>query len=338
MRGRDLDVALRMESAWGCSPWWDVGGQELHWADATIGAVHRYDPLSRADVVFARLRPPVPVVVPVAAPGAAPAVAGSESAGMHGWLVGQSNGIAVLDADGDVAQRAAVPGVGTTLRVTSGTCDAAGRCWLTAAGLEGDVSGSGEVSEPGDVSGPGDKSGPEATVAAGRLFRIGPGLDVARVDAGGVAPAGIGWSADGRSVFLADAGTSSVRVAPFGVADGTIGDDRLLVDLHAGGPKGAAGAGVVDLAVDIAGCVWVALRGVGEVRRYSATGRLDTVVELPVTQPTACTFGGLDNATLFITTGWDGLDPVQRRKEPLAGALFAVQPGIAGVMPHAYRR
>jgi len=310
-----------MESAWGCSPWWDVGGQELHWADATVGAVHRYDPVGRADVVFARLRPPVPVVVPVAAPGVAPAVAGSGSAGLHGWLVGQSNGVAVLDADGEIVQRTAVPGIGTTLRITSGTCDAAGRCWLTAVGVGADGRPEGE-----------------AGMASGRLFRIRPELDVARVDAGGVAPAGIGWSADGRTVFLADAGTSSVRVAPFDPSTGTIGDERVLVDLSAGAPKGDADAVLVDLAVDIAGCVWVALRGVGEVRRYSATGRLDTVVELPVTQPTACAFGGLDNTTLFITTGWDGLDPVQRRKEPLAGALFAVQPGIAGVMPHTYRK
>jgi sugar lactone lactonase YvrE len=47
----------------------------------------------------------------------------------------------------------------------------------------------------------------------------------------------------------------------------------------------------------------------------------------------ACTFGGPDLRTLFITTSREGLhDP-----EPAAGAVFALEPGVTGLpaLPYA---
>ena len=72
----------------------------------------------------------------------------------------------------------------------------------------------------------------------------------------------------------------------------------------------------------------MALWGGSAVRRYTADGRLDEVVELPVRQVTACTFGGQGLRELFITTSAEGLEP---GSEPLAGALFSVEPGVAGL-------
>ena len=65
----------------------------------------------------------------------------------------------------------------------------------------------------------------------------------------------------------------------------------------------------------------------------AATGRLDLVVDLPVSNVTACAFGGPDLRTLFITTSRQGLSP---EDQPDAGAVFRYDAGIAGARQHAY--
>jgi sugar lactone lactonase YvrE len=65
----------------------------------------------------------------------------------------------------------------------------------------------------------------------------------------------------------------------------------------------------------------------GQVRRYSASGALDEVIELPVPKVTACTFGGPDLDQLYITTSRYGEDS----PHPSAGAIFIGRPGITGL-------
>src|SRR5690606_2548208 len=81
------------------------------------------------------------------------------------------------------------------------------------------------------------------------------------------------------------------------------------------------------LTVDAEGGVWVALYAGGAVRRYRPDGALDAVVEVPVRQVTACTFGGDRLDELFITTSREGLGPDD---EPAAGSLFHAEVGVAG--------
>ena len=54
------------------------------------------------------------------------------------------------------------------------------------------------------------------------------------------------------------------------------------------------------------------------------------VMELPVSRPTSCAFGGKEMKTLFITSASVGLSEVRRQQEPLAGAVFAVEVAIRG--------
>jgi sugar lactone lactonase YvrE len=67
--------------------------------------------------------------------------------------------------------------------------------------------------------------------------------------------------------------------------------------------------------------------GGSAVRRYTAQGKPDLVIELPVRQVTACAFGGPDLDRLYITTSRVGLE----EPEPQAGALFVARPGVRGV-------
>jgi len=54
-------------------------------------------------------------------------------------------------------------------------------------------------------------------------------------------------------------------------------------------------------------------------------------VETAVSQPSACMFGGADRRTLYVTSAWQDMTPEAREAEPLAGALFAFEPGVKGL-------
>ena len=84
------------------------------------------------------------------------------------------------------------------------------------------------------------------------------------------------------------------------------------------------------LPVDCEGGVWVALFGGAAVRRYGSGGTLDEVLDLPVTQVTACTFGGDGLQDLYITTSRENLPDGE---QPEAGSVFRARPGVAGLPP-----
>ncbi|MER6629158.1 SMP-30/gluconolactonase/LRE family protein [Streptomyces sp. NPDC000987] len=132
---------------------------------------------------------------------------------------------------------------------------------------------------------------------------------------------GLGWSPDGRLMYYIDSPTRRVDVFDHD-GDGTLTGRRTLARIEdsAGFPDG--------LTVDADGCVWVALWDGAAVRRYTPSGELDRVVELPVPRPTACAFGGPDLTDLYITTARTGLTA------PLAlsGSLLVV-PGAGKGLP-----
>jgi xylono-1,5-lactonase len=97
------------------------------------------------------------------------------------------------------------------------------------------------------------------------------------------------------------------------------------------------GEGFADgVTVDDEGFVWIAVYGGGAVRRYAPSGELALVVELPVTQPTSCTFGGADLRDLYITSARQHLEPAELAAEPLAGGVFRCRPGPAGLPATAF--
>jgi sugar lactone lactonase YvrE len=87
------------------------------------------------------------------------------------------------------------------------------------------------------------------------------------------------------------------------------------------------------LCLDAEGGIWVAMWEGSAVRRYDPAGRLDAVVPLPVTFPTCPGFGGPNLDQLYVTTSRRDVPP---GAEPEAGALFRIEPGVAGVPVHPY--
>ncbi|MDE9364151.1 SMP-30/gluconolactonase/LRE family protein [Luteipulveratus sp. YIM 133132] len=154
------------------------------------------------------------------------------------------------------------------------------------------------------------------------MYRLDPDGSATRVLDDLTISNGLGWSASGETAYFNDTPTRTISAFDWSEADGLTRRRafvRLPDDLD-GDPDG--------LCIDADGGVWVALYGGSAVHRYTPDGQLDQVVELPVTNVTACTFGGPDLRTLYVTTTREN---VPDGEQPAAGAVFTCEPGAAGL-------
>jgi sugar lactone lactonase YvrE len=162
------------------------------------------------------------------------------------------------------------------------------------------------------------------------LYRLVPGGEIESVVAPTTLSNGMGWSPDGATFFFIDSVTQRIDSFAFDGRDGTLHDRRTFATID-------PGDGLPDgLAIDVEGGVWVCLFGGGAVRRYDPSGRLDAVIPLPVTNPTCPAFGGPDLRTLYVTTARHRLAEPQLAREPLAGSVLALDPGVAGLPAHPF--
>lgn len=163
---------------------------------------------------------------------------------------------------------------------------------------------------------------------SGALYRLAGAGPVALREAGIIITNGPACSPDGRILYHTD--TLARTVSQFDLhADGTVSNQRVFVTI--------AGSGYPDgMAVDAAGCVWIALFGGGRIERYSQAGQLMGSVAFPCSNVTKLAFGGADLRTVHVTTAWKGLTRAQRAREPLAGALFSFRAASPGLAPYAF--
>jgi sugar lactone lactonase YvrE len=140
---------------------------------------------------------------------------------------------------------------------------------------------------------------------------------------------GLDWTTDRRRFYYVDTPTQRIDVFDVDPETGTLSGRRPFVEIPSklGLPDG--------LTVDTEDCVWLAVWGGSAVLRFAPDGRQVAHVELPVSCPTSCTFGGDDRATLLITTAacYDGKGPA----EPNGGAVFAASVAAAGQPARAFR-
>lgn len=154
----------------------------------------------------------------------------------------------------------------------------------------------------------------------GSVYRLTPSGRVDVVLSGVTISNGLCFTADGRRAYYVDTPTRRIDVVEIDPGGGW-GRRRPWVTIEdgAGWPDG--------MCLDAEGGVWVALWEGAAVRRYDPDGRLDAVVPLPVTFPTCPGFGGPGLTDLYVTTSHRDVPP---GREPEAGALFRIQPGVAG--------
>jgi sugar lactone lactonase YvrE len=281
----------------GEGPIWDADAGELVWVDITAGLVRRGVVTGDdvTDVAEHRGGDTVGFVVPAAA---------------GGWLLGAGGGITRLDADGAAHVLIELTGEGGSeadggTRMNDGACDRAGRFYGGTMAFD-------------------ERSG------AGALYRLDLDGTVSTVHDGLTVSNGLGWSPDDRTVYLSDSGAKTVWACDYDLDSGVFGQRRVLLDFTED-PDGVADG----LTVDDEGCLWTALWGGGQVRRYSPDGELLTVVDVPgVENTTSCAFTG---DLLVISTSRHGLDDDARAAQPDAGRLFTVRTGVTAPPAHRYR-
>ena len=185
-------------------------------------------------------------------------------------------------------------------RMNDGKIDRAGRFWV------------GTMNDPGHQP-------------LGTLYCIDKEGGAAPVLGGIRVPNALCWSPDSRVMYFTDSYSHQIWAFDFDLETGAMENKRVFAAIaeDAGVPDGAT--------VDADGFVWCAHMFGSRVSRYAPDGSLDRAIALPVPQVTSCAFGGADLETLYITTASLRMDRAALAEQPLAGALFAVDPGVRGL-------
>lgn len=154
----------------------------------------------------------------------------------------------------------------------------------------------------------------------GSLYCMDAARSVTRVDTGYSVANGPAISPDNHWLYHTDTPKGVVYRFALG-ADG-VRDRRVFIrfDKEWGKPDG--------MTVDVESHLWIAHWGGSRISRFTPEGALEKSIVLPASQITNICFAGERLDRMFVTSAADGLPD-----EVLAGALFEVDAGVAGLPP-----
>ena len=187
-------------------------------------------------------------------------------------------------------------------RFNDGKCDPAGRFWAGTMAYENPTN-------------------------QGSLYRLDTDFSVHKIFGDVAISNGIIWSLDRMTMYYIDTLRKNVRAFDYDNDTGDISNERVIVNVpeEIGMPDG--------MAIDSEGMLWVAHYGGSCVSRWNPnTAQLLEKIDLPVTQVTACAFGGPNMDILFITSAAQELDAEELARQPLAGGLFSIKTPYQGVL------
>lgn len=281
-----LEHLLTVQDEVGETPIWIPGEQALYWIDIEGERVHRYEPALGAVQSF-------DTGVPVTA---------LARCGEGRWILATKTGLSFWDSGTNHSTFIVNPETHADLRFNDSAVDRQGRLLV------------------------GSMNQKDLGAAEGSLYRLDPDLTIHQIDTGYAVANGIGFSPDGRSVYVTEMFRNRILVHDYDTAAGTVKNRRTFATIptDAGLPDG--------LIVDREGFVWSAHWGGSRVTRYDPEGKIERVIHLPVPNVTCMGFGGKDLNELYITTGWFLMSAEDRGKHPLAGDLFRMKTDVQGMV------
>jgi sugar lactone lactonase YvrE len=288
----------------GEGPTWDAAREELLWSDNPRGIIHvaaRNSDGSWREVRRYDLGRHIAAALPRRG---------------GGYLVPSGDEILALNDDGAVALFARLSVDPAIQKINDAKCDPQGRLWVGTS--DRDFGSPGKPITPGRCA----------------MFRIDADGSVHPMFAGGTLLNGMGWSPDGTIFYSADSFDRTVDAFDFDGTSGTSAHRRTVV-------RFAQDDGIPDgLCVDAEGCLWIAVPGEDQIRRYAPTGELLAAVTVPGVTLTSCSFCGPELEQLAITSSSFRLAEESRsfshgfRTEqsthPAAGALYVCELQVAG--------
>lgn len=225
-----------------------------------------------------------------------------------GLMLAVENGFASLDLDTEELTLVAAPeNHSPHLRFNDGKCDPAGRFWAGSMGKDAMIDGAGTL------------------YCLDAEHRLWPRV------AGATCPNGIAWSLDRTTMYWIDTGGQTIDAFDYDHATGEVSNRRVAATLpdEYGRPDG--------MTMDAHGNLWVAGWGQHRLTHWNpVTGQCLRVVEVPSAQVTSCAFGGSRLDALYITTARAGQDAATLAREPHAGGLFVLHPGVTGLPAFEY--
>jgi len=285
------ELIVDARNAVGESPVWVAEENALYWVDIPNGGLQRWS--AETGHVHAWKTPEMLACIARHSRG--------------GWVAGMESGFFHLhphsDGSLDSERLASVEHGRRDMRLNDGRCDRQGRFWAGSMVLNMGL------------------NAPE-----GRLYRYGTrqsGVIEAQLD-GFIVPNGLGFSPDGKTMYLSDShpDVQLIWAFDYDTDTGTPSNRRVFVDMNhfPGRPDGAA--------VDAEGFYWICANDAGLIHRFAPDGRLDFSLAVLVKKPTMCAFGGSRMDTLFVTSIRPGDD---HDPQSLAGGVFALNPNVKGL-------
>lgn len=136
---------------------------------------------------------------------------------------------------------------------------------------------------------------------------------------------GLCWSPDGCKLYHADSPKRQINQYDFDLETAEISNKKHFATTAYGSfPDGST--------IDAQGYLWNAQWAGSKVVRYSPKGRVDLVLELPVTQPSCVAIGGPNLDWLIITSARQDLTALQLSTQPQAGNVFIYKlNGVQGI-------
>ena len=292
------ELLVDARHATGESPVWLAGEQALYWTDIPARRLWRWDAASAQTSSWA-----APEMLACMAPMAPMTQAGV-------WIAAMESGMFALtpkvDGQLDCRLLAPVKHAQPGMRFNDGRCDRQGR-FLAGTMVMNMALGA----------------------IAGSVYSYQKNSGLTLLLGGFITPNGMAFSPDGKTMYLSDSHPSvqTVWAYDYDVQIGQPSNRRVFVDMkqHPGRPDGAA--------VDADGCYWICGNDAGLIHRFTPQGKLDRSLAVPVKKPAMCAFGGAALDTLFVTSiRPEGID---LSDQPLAGGVFALRPGVCGLLEPA---
>jgi sugar lactone lactonase YvrE len=134
------------------------------------------------------------------------------------------------------------------------------------------------------------------------------------------------WSPDQSKFYFGDSLKNCIWSWDYDLATRSIsGEQPFLQDFERGSPDGST--------IDSEGFIWNCRYAGSCVVRVAPDGQIDRVIEMPVSRPTNCRFGGPEGNVLYVTSA----SPAAGQWERFGGGLFALQTNVTGLAENKFQ-
>jgi len=151
----------------------------------------------------------------------------------------------------------------------------------------------------------------------GKLYKVDTNKKISVIEEDLGIPNTFVWSPDNKNFYFTDTLNGTILSYNFELESGELSNKKNFATFDRGHPDGST--------IDTDGCVWNCRWGGSCIVRFTPSGKVDQIIEMPVQNITNCVFGGKDMKTLFVTTASN------EDKNNLDGSLFSINLNYQGL-------